>query len=222
MAAITSTPQSTTPASQSAPQTSGKNTPPSAKDRKFYNCGKPGHIALKCPKTKKESTGRPATPARTKQVCSQGKSQTTPPTANPTPESLLLLSSSEDESTPHANRVYVADQGSVTQCVKLLTQGVPAYGLIDSGADTTIIEGSLFKKVATIARLKKKNFMKADKVPWTYDQKPFSLDGQMDLEFFFGDKQMTTPIYIKMDRITNYFCLKVCAVNWVSSSTTQM
>ena len=82
--------------------------------------------------------------------------------------------------------------------MKVFIQGVPAYGLIDSGADITIIGGSLFKKVATVARLRKKNFMKADKVPRTYNQQPFQLDGRMDLDVVFGDKQVTTPVYIKM------------------------
>lgn len=92
---------------------------------------------------------------------------------NPTPES-LLYSSSEDESAPHAKRIIITDQGSVTKCAKV--QGVPAYGLIDSGAGITIIGGLLFEKVATIARLKQ-NFKKSDKVPRTYNQKLFSLDG---------------------------------------------
>ena len=95
--------------------------------------------------------------------------------------------------------VRVADHGSITQCVKVFIQGVPAYGFIDSGADITTIGGSLFKKVATVARLKKKNFKKADRVPRTYDQQPFRLDGRMDLDVAFGGTQMTTPVYIKMD-----------------------
>lgn len=94
---------------------------------------------------------------------------------NPTPES-LLYSSSEDESAPHAKRITTTDQGSVTKCAKVLIQGVPAYGLIDSGADFTIIGGLLFEKVATIAWFKQ-NFKKSDKVPRTYNWKPFSLDG---------------------------------------------
>ena len=83
-------------------------------------------------------------------------------------------------------------------CVKVSIQRVPAYGLIDSGVDITIIGGKLLRKVATVARLKK-DFMKPDRVPRTYDQQPFTLDGRMDLDITFGNKQMTSPIYIKMD-----------------------
>ena len=36
-------------------------------------------------------------------------------------------------------------------------------------------------------------------MPHTYDQKPFPLDGRMDLDVSFGDKTMKTAIYIKMD-----------------------
>ena len=36
------------------------------------------------------------------------------------------------------------------------------FGIIDSGADITIMGGELFKKVAAAARLKKRDFKKAD------------------------------------------------------------
>ena len=75
-------------------------------------------------------------------------------------------------------------------------QGVPAYGLIDSGADITIIGGNLIKKVATVAKLRKCDFMKA---PRTYDQRPFQLDGRMDLDISFDDSTMTKPVHVKMD-----------------------
>ena len=75
----------------------------------------------------------------------------------------------------------------MTQCTKLFVQGVPVYGIIDSGADITIIGGRLFKRVALAARLKKRDFMKLGKTPRTYDQKPFTLEGRMDLNVMFED-----------------------------------
>ena len=83
--------------------------------------------------------------------------------------------------------------------MKVYVQGVPAYGLVDSGADISIIRGSLFKKVATVARLRKRDLKKVDKTPRTYDQKTFHLDGRMDLDVSFGEKTLCTPVYIKMD-----------------------
>ena len=87
----------------------------------------------------------------------------------------------------------------MSQCVKVQLQGVPAYGIFYSGADISIIGGDLFCNIASVARLKKRDFKKADKVPRTYDQKPFVLDGRMDLDVTFDGKTMCTPIYIKMD-----------------------
>ena len=109
-----------------------------------------------------------------------------------------LLYSSEEEET-NTLLVHVKDSGSHPQRVRVEIQGVPAEGVIDSGADITIIGGELFKKVAAVARLRKKDFKEADKTPLNYDQTPFKLDGRMDLEILFDDKAMVTPVYIEMD-----------------------
>jgi len=108
----------------------------------------------------------------------------------------LLLSSSEDETV---REVRVTDKGSVPQGARVLLQGVPADGIIDSGADITIVGGDLFRKVATAARLKKRDFKRPDRTPRSYDQKPFSLDGRMDLDISFDGKTMNTAVYVKMD-----------------------
>ena len=170
--------------------------PPVLENRKCYNCGRFGHIAPNCPRPRQESRGRAAPFARTQQVHSQNQRDDS--ASELAPED-FLYSSSDDEQRTQVNIIRLTDHGSLTKCVKVSVQGIPAYGLIDSGADITILGGSLFKRIATIARLKKKNFKKADKVPKTYDQQPFRLDGRMDLDVAFGDKQMTTPVYIKMD-----------------------
>ena len=73
------------------------------------------------------------------------------------------------------------------------------YGVVDTGADITIIGGRLFKLVATKARFKKRNFHKPDTVPHNYDGKVFTLDGKMDLKISFQGKDTTTPVYITMD-----------------------
>ena len=162
-------------------------------------CRKTGHFAMKCPQPKQESKGQPVAPTKTKQVHSGTRSCGQHVwTENLTPEE-LLLSSSDEESSARVTMVRIPDKGSVTQCVKVQVQGVPAYGMIDSGADISIIGGILFKKVATVARLKKHDFKKADKIPQTYDQQPFQLDGRMDHDIAFNEKTMTTPVYIKMD-----------------------
>ena len=78
-------------------------------------------------------------------------------------------------------------------------QGVAALGVVDSGADITIINGQLFERVAVAARLRKKAFRKPDKVPYTYDQKSFKLDGCIDLDIGFDGYTIRTPVYVKMN-----------------------
>ena len=74
---------------------------------------------------------------------------------------------------------------------------MPAQGIVDSGADITIIGGELFRIVAAVARLRKKDLKKPDRVPRTYDHRAFTLDGRMDL--YLDGTTMRTPVYIKMD-----------------------
>ena len=81
------------------------------------------------------------------------------------------LVSSEEDSDSSVQSVRVKDTGSRAQYANVDLQGVPAKGVIDSGADITIIGGDLFKKVAMVAKLRKKDFRKADKTPRTYDQR---------------------------------------------------
>ena len=52
--------------------------------------------------------------------------------------------------------------------MKIQVQGVSTSGVIDTGADITIMGGDLFNKVATAARLRKKDFKEPDRVPRTY------------------------------------------------------
>ena len=77
--------------------------------------------------------------------------------------------------------------------------GEPCLGIIDTGSDVTIVGSDLFKKIATVSRLKKRDFKQPDKTPVTYNQQPFELHGRMDLNITFREKTMVTPVYIKMN-----------------------
>lgn len=93
----------------------------------------------------------------------------------------------------------ISYSGSRQQYAPVQLQGVLAQGAIDSGTDITIVGGELFRRVAAVAKLRKGHLKKVDKVPHTYDQKTFPLDGRVDLDVTFGDLTMKTPIYTKMD-----------------------
>ena len=170
--------------------------------RQCYNCGSTDHFARDCKMQKTESSGRFDRPRKTagstKGICKKGDLPATPmgqPNMNPL--TYLFLSDSEDDH--HVRLIQINDHGSRPQCAKVSVQGVPMYGIVDSGAGIMILGGDLFRKVTGVASLKKKNFSKPDKTPRNYDQQPFSLDGVMDLEVTFGDRAMHTPVYIKMD-----------------------
>ena len=90
-------------------------------------------------------------------------------------------------------------RGSQPQYAPVLLQGVQARGVIDSGADITIVGGDLFRKVAAVARLKRSQLKRVDKVPHTYDRETFRLDGRVDLDVTFSNITMNTPVYVKMD-----------------------
>ena len=110
----------------------------------------------------------------------------------------VLLSGSESDDGD-VKRISVEDQGSHSQSVVVEIEGVPVKGLVDTGSDMTIIGGQLFKHVAVTARLRKKQFKPPDKSPRTYNHQPFHLDRRMDLKISFGEKDMVSPIYVKMD-----------------------
>ena len=139
-----------------------------------------------------ESTGwSNSAAASTKMVTSDSPVLTTEVSDNP----MQYLLSDLDE----IRQVRVQDMGSQPHCAKVNVQGVPVNGVVDSQADITIMGGDLFKPVATVAKLRKKDFKPPDKVPRNYDQQPFRLDGRLDLDVSFQDKTMTTPVYVKMN-----------------------
>ena len=165
-----------------------------AEHRKCFRCHNPGHLARDC--TKKSSTMRESHHSResARQVTSQ---QVHGPDAQQA--ALLDVLFSSDEENVAVSTVRIKDGGSQPRCARVSIQGVPVYGILDSGADITIMGGQLFQRVATVARLKKRDLKKPDKTPRNYDQTPFSLDGCMELDVAFGEKTLRTPVYIKVN-----------------------
>ena len=166
--------------------------PDGVETKKCFFCKKPGHLMRDCRKRRDGNSGFNR-PAATKQVTVENMSEV----GQPNPYDLLFSSESEDEQD--VKQIRVMDHGSQSKLARVIVQGVPADGLIDTGADITIMGRELFARVAAVAKLRKKNFRKPDKVPRTYDRKTFHLDGCMDMDISFDGKTMSTVVYVKMD-----------------------
>ena len=188
-------------------------------ERLCFVCRSPDHLERSCPKKKspRESEVKPSPRPMPSTRCVRGTSQAGLDTPNQTDNPFDLLYSDSDDSGG-VRVVRVNDTGSKSQYIKLIVAGVPTLGVIDTGSDITIM-GELFKKVAAVARLRKRDFKSADKSPRGYDGTPFRLDGRIDLEITIGDRSMKTPVYVPK---TSYYFRRVCVVSCRQSSITLM
>ena len=155
--------------------------------RSCYTCGSFKHLQKDCKLSSTESRGRPQKPSHAKQVtvsCSDD------------PMSYLHSDSDEDEGV---KRITVEDTGSYPRYANVLVEGVVLRGVVDTGSDLTIMGKEAFKKVAAVAKLKKRDFYPSDKKAYSYDGRPFSLDGKLHLNLTFGEYSMSTPVYVKMN-----------------------
>ena len=176
---------------------------PERSSLRCYNCGAGDHLARDCKTPKSESGGRPGGQGNkwgsTRQVQAAQSSQTqNQQRKRESPEDFLASTGSESEEETSEVHQF-RDQGSKPRCAKVEVQGVPMFGILDTGADITIMGSALFKKVAAAAKLRKRDFKKPDRSPQGYDGQPFTLDGRMDLDITFKGKTLHTPVYIKMD-----------------------
>ena len=79
------------------------------------------------------------------------------------------------------------DKGSRPHLVRVFVAGVPVDGIVDTAADITIVGAETFKRIAAVAKLRKRDLKLADKTPCTCDQKIFRLDGRLDLDITFQE-----------------------------------
>ena len=96
--------------------------------------------------------------------------------------------------------VDLADDGS-PQSATVKIEGVSVTGIIDTGSDIIIISGDMFKTVIAKAGLKKVEFKTANKQAFTYNKQRITLDGQMDVDISFGDKQVRATVYVKTEAL---------------------
>jgi len=178
------------------PQSGGAPTDTITPPRQCYVCGKLDHIARDCSLRKTESLAKSDRRHHDKDVSNGLKAITSVEKRIPTPLDILLSDSDDDDSI---SVVCVTDKGSQAKCVLVDVAGVPAQGLVDTGANITIMGPELFKRVTAVAGIPKKQFKQADKIPFTYDRRQFQLDGCLDPNVTFEQRSMCTPVYLKMD-----------------------
>lgn len=106
------------------------------------------------------------------------------------PELLSHLNSDSEYSDDQLRQVRISDQGSRQQHADVLIEGVPAKGVIDSGAEITVIDWKLFGHIAAVACLKKSQLKAPDKTPKTYDHRTFPLHGRLHLDVSFDGMTM--------------------------------
>ena len=111
----------------------------------------------------------------------------------------FLLPDTDDETDARVTQVRVYDKGSDPQTVRVVLAGVPIEGMVDTGADITLVGAEAFKRIAAVAKLRRRDFKPADKIPRTYDQKTFHIDGRIDLDITFEGTDHEDPVYVKMD-----------------------
>ena len=160
--------------------------------RKWFVCGSTNHVASQCKLRKGETTPS----AQDKQT--KGKKNTAARTnANTSVKTNLLYSSDSEDGSVII--VRIEDNRSQPRKVTVDLQDLTVSGMIDSGADITIMNGDVSKKVAAIGWLSNRAFKPADKIPYGYDSIPFKLDGWIDLDITFVEQTMRTTVYLKMD-----------------------
>ena len=135
-----------------------------------YICDSPNHLACQCPQGKTESSGRKLTQTKSSKYSG----------------TRVIRTGS-----------HMCTSKSGTRCVEVMIEGVPATGLIDTGSDITIIR-DLFYQIVTEAHLKVQSLKAAEQKACSYDQKPITLDGQMDMRIKFGEKVVSTTVYVKL------------------------
>ena len=150
---------------------SGNKFKPSGKRNSLrcYLCDSPHHLARDCHKQQTESQGKP----------SQKGTQ-------------------ESKGAKMIRTRYYTSNQKLPSHVEVKLEGVPVTGIIDTGSDITIIRGDIFYHLVEAARLEESSLKPADLKACTYDQKPITLDGKLDLHISFGERVICTTVYVKL------------------------
>ena len=142
------------------------------KQLRCYVCDSPKHLACQCQQQKTESPGKKTTQNQSPKTTSGTK---------------VIRTGS-----------HMSTKKSGSCCVEVMIEGVPVTGIIDTGSDVTIIREDLFYQIISESGLKVESLKPAEQKAYTYDQKPITIDGQMDIKVSFGDMTIIATVYVKL------------------------
>lgn len=208
--------QQKSPSTKGTPVTTPK--PPSqghdrAKGKwwRCYNCGQQGHLSCDCKALKKESSGKgrgqSGPPARTNTIDFR--------TVNPNDPRKYLYPGPVDSDV---HLIRVDDDGSawpsrVWKPEAWWTQVLISWEVNCSRKLLQLPDCCVNSSRSLTGCL-------------LYDNKPFKLDGAMELAVSFGGKVITTPVYIKMDAedqllLSEGLCIQLGVVTYHGEVTTE-
>ena len=133
-------------------QDSTHHSGPGSRVFKCYKCGSTDHLQKHCKLAKRESTNRENPHHKSAGAKMVHSSSTKKDSSAADPMQYL---ESGEEATNGVRTVSVKDRGSRAMTALVSIQGVEARGIVDTGADITIMGPELFKKVTAVAHLKK-------------------------------------------------------------------
>lgn len=135
--------------------------------------------------------------------------------ANSNPKLTRSRSRYQPAMTRSLTCIHLTEEGDEVKQVRINDGGITVHDMLMWESKESLRlgwfrhRGDLFKTVAAMAKL---TFKPADKIPCTYDGKPFKVDGTMELDLTFSEKGLSTTMFIWRTAAACRGCLPPCSL----------